>query len=170
MAKYTPLETYLANQIFAEVPMSFREIERVLGAPLPRSAFAHRPWWANETRGHVHAKSWLSAGFETAQVDMEGKKLVFRRIGRGGPPRSPSADRPHGGMADTRRAFKPGENGPEKKRGASPLWGALKGTFTIEPGHDLTGTAYTDREWTEIEKEMDDDWDEIERGMSGKDA
>ncbi len=30
----------------------------------------------------------------------------------------------------------------------------MKGTFTIEPGYDLTKPVYTDEEWEEIESEM----------------
>lgn len=30
------------------VTLTFSEIERILGAPLPESAVTHRPWWANQ--------------------------------------------------------------------------------------------------------------------------
>ena len=79
MSKYDPLETYLKGQTAAEVPISFREIEAILGRRLPPSAFRHRPWWANDATGHVHAKAWLSAGYETARVDLKTGTLVFRR-------------------------------------------------------------------------------------------
>jgi hypothetical protein len=49
-----------------------------------------------------------------------------------------------------------------------PAFGALKGTFTIAPGYDLTSPMFSDGEWAEIEKEMEADWDEIERGMKGQ--
>lgn len=130
MPKYTPLEAYLENQRLAEVSMTFANVERVLGAPLPRSAFEHRPWWANETHGHVHAKAWLNAGYETAQVDMEGRKLVFRRIKQDGPHSPPHAAHPHVGMEEPARSFKPDDS---KKPYRSPLWGAMKGTFTLVP-------------------------------------
>lgn len=45
--------------------MTFADIERTLGALLPKSA--NRPeWWANETgpnSRHVQCRAWLSAGF-----------------------------------------------------------------------------------------------------------
>ncbi len=141
MSKYAPLGTFLGKIVASEVPMTFEEVARVVGAKLPPSAYRHRPWWANEATGHVHAKSWLEAGFETTQVDMEGKKLVFKRLKRVPPQHSA------GGMAEAPREFKHEEN---KQPRRSPLFGALKGTFTIEPGYDLTRPALDPDEWEEI--------------------
>ena len=141
--------------------MTFEEVANVIGTILPPSAYHHRPWWANEVAGHVHAKAWLDAGFETAQVDMEGKKLVFKRTRYLVPPSSP------GGMSDAAREFIPTKDANEQKQNRHPALGAMKGTFTIEPGYDLTSPIYTDEEWAEIEKEMSEDWDQIEQGMSG---
>jgi hypothetical protein len=71
------------------------------------------------------------------------------------------------GMAEPGREFVHMES-DEKKLGRHPLIGAMKGTFTIEPGYDLTSPMFTDEEWAEIEKQMDEDWDQIEQGMSHK--
>ena len=61
------------------------------------------------------------------------------------------------------------EHGNAQKTAARhPAIGALKGTFTIAPGTDLTAPMFSDEEWAEIEKEMESDWDEIERGLRGK--
>jgi hypothetical protein len=153
MPLYEPLGQYLKKKASSRIPMTFREVEAVIGRKLPASAYRHRPWWANEARGHSHAKAWLQAGYETEQVDMAAKKLVFRRI-------------TGMGMADDARDFKPAEIAMEKKVGLHPLIGSMKGTFTIEPGWDITGPAYTPEEWAQIEKEMEEDWDQIEQGMS----
>lgn len=163
MSKYTPLKLHLQSQPTRDVPMSFADVETVLGFRLPNSAYRHRPWWANEAKGHVHAQAWLDAGYETAQVDMEGRKLVFRRLNASPrPPRSPSTYGAVIGMSEAARGF--GQEGSMKKP-YQPAFGALKGTFTIAPGSDLTSPMYSDEEWAEVEKEMDSDWDEIERGM-----
>ncbi|MBV9914103.1 MAG: hypothetical protein JOZ93_16100, partial [Sinobacteraceae bacterium] len=58
------------------------------------------------------------------------------------------------------------ENTGAKKLGRHPALGSMKGTFTIEPGYDLTSPMFTDEEWAEIEKQMDEDWDQIEQGMT----
>ncbi len=133
MTDYTPLKLYLQQQTFAEIPMSFGKVAEIVGRRLPASALCYRSWWANETRGHSQAKAWMEAGYETSQVDMEGGKLVFRRRARQG-------------AAESERQFHGVAGGvPSPRR--SPLFGALKGTFTIEPGYDLTRPALDPQEW-----------------------
>lgn len=83
MSKYEPLQRFLESQRSGEFPMSFREVEAVLGFRLPPSAREHRPWWANG--GHAQARAWTEAGWETARVDLASERLVFVRSG------SPSA-------------------------------------------------------------------------------
>ncbi|MBW3558326.1 MAG: hypothetical protein KY449_00955 [Proteobacteria bacterium] len=65
MGKYDPLTGELRRARAAEVILSFRQIERVIGAMLPNRA--RRPeWWANETdqrAGSVQSRAWLDAGF-----------------------------------------------------------------------------------------------------------
>lgn len=150
MSRYGPLAHYLKRAASNSVPMTFKDVEKVIGRKLPPSAYRHRPWWANEARGHSHAKAWLEAGYETEQVDMESRKLVFRR----------TADHPGRGMAEAPREFS------ETDSGRHPLIGCMKGTFTIEPGYDLTNPMFSDEEWREIEKLLEEDWDQIEQGMT----
>lgn len=80
MGKYDALEGHLRRQRLAELEMSFREIERVIGALLPKSA--HRPqWWANERdfdSAHVQCQAWLRAGYE-ASVATRAEKVRFKR-------------------------------------------------------------------------------------------
>jgi hypothetical protein len=121
VAKYDPLTRFLNREAILEICLSFQEIERVLGAKLPPSAYRHRPWWANDPSNHVHAKAWLSAGYETAHVDMEGGKLTFRRV-QGASPQPAE------------------ETGPLWPR-RHPMFGAMKGWITIRPDYDLTQPA-----------------------------
>lgn len=66
-AKYEPLEIHLraTPPKVREVTLSFAEIERILGAPLPESSITHRPWWGNQrdSKSRPQAHAWLSAGF-----------------------------------------------------------------------------------------------------------
>lgn len=133
-SKYEPLGTYLRQQYGSQIPLTFAEIEKVLGFPLPPSA-RFRAWWSNNDFNNVMTKVWLKAGFKTANVDLEGKRLVFVRksgamSGRGGFS-EPSAP---GGAASS----------PDTT-GRHPAIGALRGMVTIEPGVDLTKPA--DPEW-----------------------
>jgi hypothetical protein len=83
-SKYRLLTTYLRAQRADEVQMSFAEIEHVIGAKLPRSADTHHPWWSNNPADDSMTHAWLDAGFETGQVDLPDRKLVFRRVHGGG--------------------------------------------------------------------------------------
>ncbi|HEY1710402.1 MAG TPA: hypothetical protein VGG10_19175 [Rhizomicrobium sp.] len=154
MGVYDPLYEKLKGSGASRVTMTFAEIGEVLGRNLPASAYLHRPWWANEARGHSHAKAWLDAGYETSEVDMAGKRLTFKRIGIGA-------------MAESGKEFEQAQ-ASEKNPRRHPAFGALKGTFTIEPGYDLTSPMYTPEEWAEVEKEMAADWDVIEQGTTDK--
>jgi hypothetical protein len=166
MGKYDALGEYLRKQAVAEIPMTFAQIERLIGVPLPPKAQKHRAWWSNNPSNSMMTKAWLDAGFRSEQVDMEGRKLVFRRS-NGSPlgPRGTKAYRKAAGLPETARSFEP-EGGMNKPY--QPAFGALKGTFTIAPGRDLTSPMYSGEEWAEVEKEMEVDWDEIERGMRGQ--
>lgn len=67
----------------AELTLTFTELERVIGGPLPDSAYTFRQWWTNQsnTDYRPQAKTWLSAGFEIGSVklDRESGWIRFRR-------------------------------------------------------------------------------------------
>jgi hypothetical protein len=159
MALYDPLGQYLKKNAASHIPMTFREVESVIGRKLPASAYRHRPWWANEERGHSHAKAWLQAGYETEQVDMAAKKLVFRRA------------RSERGVAEERKMFsqnKPSVSPAAQNIGRHPMIGALKGTFTIEPGWDLTKPALDPEELEAWEAKLDRMADALQEKLSRK--
>lgn len=84
--KYEPLELFLraVPSSTSEVTLSFADIERIIGAPLPASAKSHRPWWGNQkhskTRPQAHA--WLSAGFlvDMANQGSSYASVRFKRV------------------------------------------------------------------------------------------
>jgi hypothetical protein len=134
MGKYAPLGDYLRSRRTGLVPMTFVEIERVIGFRLPNSQ-CYPAWWSNNPTNNVMTRVWLDAGFETEQVDIEGRKLVFRRVDN--PPVAPST----GAKADVREppSASPGEQ--------HPFYGWMKGTVRTAPGVDLTEPA--DPEWAD---------------------
>jgi hypothetical protein len=79
-------------------------------------------------------KVWLAAGFESAQVDMVGRMLVFRRVIK--------APEPASGLAE------PAQKPYATKDGRHPLRGAFKGTIRVAPGVDLTEPAFP--EWADL--------------------
>lgn len=78
--KYEPLARFLSQQKQASIPMTFAQIEQLIGNRLPASARKHRPWWSNNPSNSVITRAWLDAGFKTTQVDMAGERLVFMRV------------------------------------------------------------------------------------------
>jgi len=79
--KYTPLENYLRDlpENRREVTLCFEQIERILKAKLPSSAYEDRRWWDHEKEGnHVNKRSWSNAGWQVESLDFNEKwvKLV----------------------------------------------------------------------------------------------
>ena len=136
MSKYAALETYLRESGQEAISMTFGDIEKIIGADLPPSAFKHRPWWSNNQSNSVITSSWLKAGYKTENVDMAGEKLVFVKTAQYPP--SPEA---------AAHALRDAAPAPAAAEGDSfsRVFGALKGTVTIKPGTDLT--APIDADW-----------------------
>ena len=126
MSKYEPLTTFLADQWTEEVPMTFAEIEAIIGARLPNSK-QYPAWWSNNPDNNVMTQAWLAAGYRTERVDIGGEKLVFRK-------EKASAGR---------KAAKgsPGSSGPQRGGLLLRLRAQLGGTVTVGRGVDLTAPA-----------------------------
>jgi len=80
--KYTPLENYLRdlpkNQ--REVTFGFEQIEQILNAKLPSSAYEDRRWWDHETEGnHVNKRAWANVGWKIENLDVNKKWVKFVR-------------------------------------------------------------------------------------------
>ena len=71
---YSALAEYLKRRSGGLVRLSFGEIEKIIGGPLPQSAREHRAWWAND-KFHSQGKAWLSAGWVSEDLDLEGKEI-----------------------------------------------------------------------------------------------
>jgi len=92
MSKYEPLERYLREQQADEVPLTFRDIEKIIGGELPASQFS-RAWWSNQSKQQRHDERLARCGLH----DREG--------GYQEPPTCISSDR--GG---TGASIEPGES------------------------------------------------------------
>jgi hypothetical protein len=59
--------------------VTFHEIEAWAGTPLPRSAYAYRAWWSNNSSNDTNvSKPWEQAGFVATDVDMAMRSLFLR--------------------------------------------------------------------------------------------
>lgn len=137
MSKYAALQHFLANVPASQVPMTFAEIERVIGAPLPASSRRHRAWWSNNPTNNVMTHAWLEAGFESSDVDIVRERLVFRKAT--GKARVPSA-------APTPPAAGREDGAPVCRH---PAYGALKGMIVVPEGVDLTES--WEAEWSGLD-------------------
>ena len=128
MSKYEPLTAHLRGSGEASVSMTFESIERIVGVKLPPSAYKYRAWWSNNPTNSVITHAWLEAGYKTANVDMPGRKLVFRK--------SLSDER----SVETAYGRQVQDDACEFIGAGlfSRVFGALKGTVTVAPGTDLT--------------------------------
>jgi hypothetical protein len=77
--KYIRLAADLAGRPPSEdrVEMTLSEVEELVGETLPANA-RFPSWWRNDPR-RMHARAWLTAGWEV--VDMQGEEptIVFAR-------------------------------------------------------------------------------------------
>ncbi|MBN1684701.1 MAG: hypothetical protein JW855_04640 [Gammaproteobacteria bacterium] len=82
MSKYDPLRYFLSNlsPTNNEITLSFEQINKILEAELPKSAYEYSAWWSNEIDGqHVQAHSWQDAGWKVESVDFNRKRVRFIR-------------------------------------------------------------------------------------------
>lgn len=148
--KYGPLREYLQALPASKqsVTLSFAEIERILGAKLPKSASDYQEWWANQDYG-VQAAAWRGAGFRAENVNVGRKTVGFRR--EDAPPsKTPKTKKP---KSKKRAESKPIPaksllDAGFQKFGAWELRGdriALIGDIPAEPGvyaHVVDGAVY----------------------------
>jgi hypothetical protein len=114
MGRYEPLRAFLADQTGERVPVTFRQIEKILGAGLPNSK-RYPAWWSNNPSNNPMTKVWLEAGFLTEQVDVAAERLTFRRARE-----------------------EASSNSPPRVGWIANLQAKLAGTVQVAPGWDLT--------------------------------
>ena len=86
MPKYTPLAAFLRRQKRAEVDLTFRDIERIVGGILPKAA-AVDGWWRAAPEGALMPQhlAFADAGF-VAEPRIRDETVRFVRINTARPP------------------------------------------------------------------------------------
>lgn len=77
--KYSPLSEYLKNINDESVTLTYVQIEKILGSSLPKSAYQYQAWWANNSKNHYHASTWIDSGFKVDAIRF-GEFIVFKRV------------------------------------------------------------------------------------------
>ncbi len=85
MSKYDPLYKWLcakAMKKVAKIPLTFEQVEVIVGFRLPDTARSRSQWWANETRSsrHVQRDAWMNAGCETRHLDLKKEHVEFMKV------------------------------------------------------------------------------------------
>jgi DNA-binding transcriptional regulator YiaG len=78
-SKYYNLYRHLRGRGGPSIRLTFGEIERILGTPLPPSARSSRAYWSNRAQGALQASAWLDAGYRVARIEMEAQRVMFAR-------------------------------------------------------------------------------------------
>ena len=129
VSKYQPLETHLRLTGNRKIPMTFKEIEGIIGTGLPHSARKYRPWWSNNPSNSSITNFWLAAGYKTAKVDLGNERLVFVRDDKVSAPGALAQD-------------------PASLPSEHPVLGCMADTVTVLDGVDLTKPAMP--EWSRL--------------------
>ena len=77
-AFYDELRNYLARFPARTVTLTFREIESILGAPLPKPARTREAWWHNR-KASLQAGAWRAAGCRVVALDLIAAQVTFRK-------------------------------------------------------------------------------------------
>jgi len=78
-SKYRPLADYLHAQSGDSCTLSFKDIERIIGSPLPKSARIYVTWWGND-KTHSHSKAWMQAGWRARPFPDSIDPVAFERV------------------------------------------------------------------------------------------
>lgn len=77
--KYYALMKYFKKCQSASVTLTFREIEKILKAPLLPCARKHKSFWYPHPQYNRIAETWLKAGYSLKKIDMDKGKITLHR-------------------------------------------------------------------------------------------
>ena len=81
--KYAPLEAFLQKRRCSApfLELNTKDIEEILGEPLPASAYVHEQYWLNTTQNPL-GKAIAAAGWRVVRVDKDPNSTVGLSLGR----------------------------------------------------------------------------------------
>lgn len=66
------------------ISMGFRDVEMLLGGPLPKAARKYAAWWSNTNRNEAQVNAWTGAGWQVGHVDPLMSQVTFVPVGMDG--------------------------------------------------------------------------------------
>ena len=79
--KYIALTAFFERCDQETIHMSFQKIESIIGTNLPASAYKYSAFWSN-SESHMIGISWMSAGYESQNVNMTNQTIEFVKVNR----------------------------------------------------------------------------------------
>lgn len=80
--KYLPLEAWFREQPTTKIrlKLTFEQVEKILGSPLPASATKLTTWWTNVLpKIQSHRTAWLNNGWKVVEFDQKARWVKFLR-------------------------------------------------------------------------------------------
>ena len=80
--KYLPLDEWFRKQPKStrEIKLTFDQVEKILGNPLPKSATKLMTWWTNvHPKIQSHRTAWLNHGWMVKEFDLKARRVKFVR-------------------------------------------------------------------------------------------
>lgn len=80
--KYLPLEMWFHNRPkgVKQLKLTFDQVEKILGEPLPASATKLKTWWTNvHPKIQSHRTAWLNNGWMVEDFDQQAGWAKFVR-------------------------------------------------------------------------------------------
>lgn len=74
--RYRGLAEYLLSANENKITLSYSQIEKILGFPLPETARKFKQSFWSNTETHSYASSWMAVGYK-ARVDVENDNVTF---------------------------------------------------------------------------------------------
>lgn len=81
--KYYKLKQYFSECSAASVTLTFKEIEKIIGAELPASARKRSEWWYPRFQSNRIAEAWVTEGYTIKKIDTSKEKITLHRVEEG---------------------------------------------------------------------------------------
>lgn len=81
--KHIKFKQYLAACTASTVTLTFKELEKIDGRPLPMSARKDRGWWYPRQNCNSIAEAWLTEGYSVKYIDLGKEKIQLVRDAAG---------------------------------------------------------------------------------------